>query len=110
MERFWNKVDKTGPNGCWLWTGGKTGSRDPNPPYTQYGAFHFNGTMQRAHRIAYLLYYGAQPKVISHTCHRRDCVNPHHLEASNQSKNIQQAVNRGTHRTPFVPGHTRTFG
>ena len=23
-ERFWAKVDKNGPNGCWVWTGSKT--------------------------------------------------------------------------------------
>lgn len=44
-ERFWEKVERRGPDECWLWLGGKTGGG--------YGYFWLDGRMVRAHRFAY---------------------------------------------------------
>jgi HNH endonuclease len=72
MERFWNKVDKSGD--CWLWTGYVTPQG--------YGMFRLNGLASRAHRVAYELVNGPIPEglVVDHLCRVRHCVNPSHLE------------------------------
>lgn len=83
-ERFWGKVDKSGPvsqncpelGPCWNWTGNKTGPEG-------YGRFYPGGkTGVLAHRFAYQLLTGTIPEglVIDHLCRNRACVNPSHLE------------------------------
>lgn len=74
-ERFWAKVDKNAPNGCWLWTAGCS----PDG----YGLFHFDErTGANAHRVAYQLLVGEIPAGfhLHHVCRTRRCVNPAHLE------------------------------
>ena len=74
-RRFWLYVDKNGPDGCWLWTGGLgTGG---------YGQFkRVQATTDRAHRFAYELLIGPIPPgmQLDHLCRNRRCVNPEHLE------------------------------
>jgi len=90
IERFWSRVDKGGPNGCWLWTAGK---------YTRgYGAF-WDGTKQGyAHRISFSLIIGDIPPGIGidHICHNHACVNPAHLRLAT---NWQNMWNTGKPRT-----------
>lgn len=43
IDRFWGKVDKTGPGGCWLWTG---------PTNRGYGKIWMHGKTQPAHQLA----------------------------------------------------------
>ena len=86
IQRFWAKVDKNGPNGCWLWTG-YTGSNG-------YGRFHFQSRRQSAHRFAYELVKGTipEPLQIDHLCRNPPCVNPDHLEAVTGKVNILRGV------------------
>lgn len=87
--RFWNFVDKTGPDGCWLWTGGNNRG---------YGLFWLGGqpTQVYAHRFAYELCVGPIPAglEIDHLCFVRSCVNPDHLEAVTTSVNGQRRGER----------------
>jgi len=88
-ERFWAKVDKTGP--CWLWTGAITSNG--------YGQFHLDGRMHQAHRIS-LEWAGhsVDPKLeVDHLCHVRNCVRPEHLRAATHAENGQNL--RGAYRT-----------
>jgi hypothetical protein len=82
QERFWSKVDKSGPNGCWLWTASARGA-------SGYGQFYWNGSMVGAHRVAYELCKGPVPDGLSidHLCCVRLCVNPDHLEAVTCAEN-----------------------
>ncbi len=65
-DRFWRFVNKRGPNGCWLWTGGTT--------QYGYGAFQTTGHTL-AHRFSYELHYGPIPDGMF-VCHRCDKSKP----------------------------------
>jgi len=73
VERFWVKVDRSGPDGCWVWTAARV---------TGYGRFRLAGKQVGAHRLAYELLVGPIPDglTIDHLCRNRACVNPSHLE------------------------------
>lgn len=86
--RFWAKVDKQAPNGCWEWTG----SRLPKG----YGQFAPNHRPVRAHRYSYELHHGTVPAglMVLHRCDNPPCVNPAHLYAGTRLDNARDAVMR----------------
>ena len=79
-ERFWLKVDKRGPDECWPWIGAKK----PDGYGMIYTAEKRNHT--QAHIVSLRLHGIEVPNrwatglTVDHTCNRRDCVNPAHLE------------------------------
>lgn len=89
-KRFWLKVDKNGPGGCWLWTSTliKGG----------YGRFGLNGRHVLAHRYSYELNVGPIPEgmeidhVYDRGCRHRNCVNPAHLEPVTKDENIRRMI------------------
>ena len=86
-ERFWSKVDKNGPNGCWIWTAYRNEKG--------YGKFYFSvGTMRRAHRLAYDWAKGPVPTglILDHLCRVPACVNPDHLEAVTHQTNTLRGI------------------
>jgi hypothetical protein len=97
LSRFWEKVDKAGPyivrldSYCWVWVGALAGMEG-----NQYGAISVNNRQEKAHRVSYIIHYGAIPSGY-HVCHKCDtsvCVNPDHLYAGSQSRNIKDSVER----------------
>lgn len=86
-ERFWEKVDKRGPDECWPWLGGKNKGG--------YGAFYFDGRDDGAHRVALRLSGVDVPRsdrrhssgVVDHICRNVGCVNPRHLRLVSQYVN-----------------------
>lgn len=82
-ERFWQKVDKSDPSGCWLWTGTLCDRG--------YGSMWKSGRPRRAHRISFELANGAIPAglVIDHKCRVPSCVNPDHLQAVTTGENSE---------------------
>lgn len=93
-DRFWRFVDKSSPDGCWLWTGATT---------LGYGRFGLGGKSIRAHRVAWELTRGPIPAgmTLDHLCHTTTCVRPDHLEPVSQSENSR----RGSGVRPL--GHVR---
>jgi hypothetical protein len=89
-ERFWARVDKAGPSGCWLWMGAKARG---------YGQFYLNGRNRKATHVAWLLTHGSIPegKMACHTCDNPTCVNPAHIFWGTMSDNILDAVKKGRH-------------
>ena len=98
IEGFWKRVDKLGPDECWIWRGCH---RPPNPCGMVYGAYslYLDGKTKnyRAHRLAWMLANGSIPegKVIMHTCDVPLCVNPEHLRCGTQADNIHDRDRKG---------------
>lgn len=86
-ERFWRRVRKDEPDACWMWEGAVT-ERAKGYGYGFFGIAG-RGTVG-AHRLAYELSIGPIPQglVINHLCYVTLCVNPAHLEATTQRRNV----------------------
>lgn len=87
------------PNGCWQWQ--KT--LDAHG----YGAFRAGGKQYKAHRAAYELWKGPTPLPVLHRCDNRGCCNPDHVRPGTHADNTADMLERGRHKTQFVPtlGH-----
>jgi len=81
-ERFWEKVDKNGLNGCWIWTNSFRGG---------YGAIKTKGKMRGAHVVSWELHNGRKVKngyIVHHECGNKKCVNPAHLQEMTEAKHL----------------------
>ncbi len=90
-ERLAAKIDYEGPNGCWLWTGGKSNKG--------YGVISSGGKDKRnllAHRVSYEFSVGPIPEGLSvlHSCDNPSCVNPAHLRCGTTQENIAEAYQK----------------
>jgi hypothetical protein len=98
-ERFWEKVDKRGPDECWLWLASQH--------QFGYGQINVHGRPIAASRIAYELTNGPIPEGLEalHTCNNPPCCNPNHLYAGTQTDNMQDAKRAGhLYQFPLKPG------
>ena len=88
-ERFWEKVDRRGPNDCWPWQGG--GKKDG------YGSFYTGERLDGAHRFSYELNKGpiTDGLWVLHKCDNPRCVNPDHLFLGTQTDNMQDCSVKG---------------
>lgn len=99
-KNFWAKVDKNGPNGCWVWTASKN-----NKGYGLSRA-RYLGYQERVlvHRLSYEDAGGYIPKGawVLHKCDNRPCVNPSHLFLGNAKDNVADMIAKGRDvRTPM---------
>lgn len=102
-KRFWGRVDKAHPSGCWVWTGtiGRKG----------YGnTVKFAGMATTPHRISYVIANGPIPEglVIDHLCRNRACVNPDHLEPVTAIENTKRGA-QARWSEPCPNGHDPSF-
>ena len=115
LERFWAKVDCTGPvpedrpelGPCWLWTGSVTSEG--------YGQLSHYGKNLSVHRLAYELHQGAIPTglQLDHLCRVRHCANHDHLEAVSRRTNLLRGAGVGAkaaRKTHCPQGHPYSGG
>lgn len=89
-DRFWQKVERHGPDECWPWLG----SRRDQPGY-DYGMVWVDGAIRSAPKVAWELANG-QPfplgMMACHHCDNPPCVNPSHVFPGSMHDNIADAV------------------
>ena len=103
--RFWSKVNKSAPGGCWQWLGSLVTSG--------YGTIWVSATRktERAHRVSILIDGRDIPdgKVVDHECMNRGCVNPEHLRVVtpriNAIENSGSSAAKNAAKTHCVNGH-----
>ena len=90
-------------DGCWLWIRGQcTGG---------YGQIVINGKARRAHRVAYEMAYGVAltpDQFLHHVCRNKLCVNPDHMEITNQADHVDSATFGNKEKTHCPHGHEYT--
>lgn len=93
VDRFWAKVNKFAPRGCWLWTASTIRG---------YGQFHLPRLAGRqhtvyAHRLAWTLTNGEiqDNLFVCHTCDQPLCCNPSHMFLGTQADNLADARQKG---------------
>jgi hypothetical protein len=95
LDRFWERVDATGP--CWLWTGAISSSG--------YGNLWVDGKNKLAHRVAWELLVGPAPDELDHLCRVTRCVNPDHLEPVEHIENMRRGTVWGRSNPTCRNGH-----
>jgi HNH endonuclease len=99
IENIWCRIDKRGPNECWLWTGPKNDGMG-------YGRFEKDGRSYYAHRVIYSItnpgtieWKGpinrAAGMLVLHICDNPVCCNPKHLILGTHADNMRDKVERG---------------
>lgn len=75
------------PDGCWEWRG-----KVNNSGYHVADVGDGTGRATTVHRIGYELFVGPIAADLDgdHLCHRRWCVNPHHIEPVTHRENIRR--------------------
>ncbi len=98
--RFWAHVKKM-PNGCWLWTGARSGPKSRKVRYGNLRDEH--GRTVSAHRLSYRLNVGPIPrgKEIAHSCDCAPCVRPRHLRPKSHVENQAEMARKGRARNQF---------
>lgn len=120
--KFWEKVDKRGPDDCWLWLASVGPSTERGPggvirhhadSYGHMGVWRDGRwKTEGAHRISYMLANGEWPKSgeqVAHRCDRRLCVNPTHLFLTDNGGNVADMIAKGRQaRGTMLPHHKLT--
>lgn len=100
-ERFWSYVSIGAVDDCWPWTGGRWDKS------RGYGTISWGVVPVRTHRVAYALFYGADPGhlLVRHRCDNPRCCNPRHLLLGTQKDNMVDASVRRRLGKTFGEAH-----
>jgi len=104
IRNFWAKVDKSGPNGCWLWTAWKN--------ETGHGRFEIAGKKYLASHIALTLMGNPRPEPPAHWALHGDlcptcCIRPDpaHLRWGTPQDNVDDRERLGRRSPARGEGH-----
>lgn len=98
IARFWSKVDKRGPDECWLWTG-----------LVFVGGYGRLGE-HKAHRIAAVLCLALDPAselIVCHRCDNPPCCNPAHLFLGTHADNMRDKAAKNRAARNYGPCEKR---
>ena len=87
---MWSRINKSGPNGCWIYSG-QVNSKG-------YGAFTYAGKpMVAVHRFIYQQIHGPLPRTVYclHKCDNPLCCNPDHIFLGDDAANHADMVRKG---------------
>lgn len=91
-DRFWEKVDKRGPDECWEWMGAR---REFGHGAIFSGDSSATAPALKAHRVsAELAGMKIEGLVVRHKCDNPPCVNPAHLETGTPAENFGDIIKR----------------
>lgn len=98
-SRFWTKVDRRGPDDCWLWIAqARIGQKGKFPGYGSIsGTVNGKKRPLYSNRVAWELTNGPIPDglFVLHTCDVSLCCNPRHLFLGTQQTNLNDAREKG---------------
>jgi len=97
-QRYWSKVNRAGPDDCWLWIAAVSTEG--------YGEFWVGGKLEKASRVAWSRTNGPIPAglFVLHSCDSRyspsdftyrKCCNPAHLFLGTNQDNMDDMVKKG---------------
>jgi hypothetical protein len=91
VEKFWQRVDRSKPDGCWEWQAGTARG---------YGWLIRNGKTAYAHRVSWEFHNGPIPDglYVLHQCDNPLCANPKHLFLGTQRDNMLDMIAKGRYR------------
>jgi hypothetical protein len=88
IARFWSRVDRSTPDGCWEWQGARGESG--------HGVGWDGKRTRLAHRIAWFLTHGKWPdECVCHRCDNPPCCNPAHLFEGDRAANLADMRSKG---------------
>jgi transposase-like protein len=89
MERYFEKVDRRGPDDCWEWTAARFDKG--------YGAFRLGDKQLKAHRFGYEAQVGPIPEgqYVLHRCDNPPCQNPGHWFLGTHKDNAEDRETKG---------------
>lgn len=95
-ERFWSKVEVTGPDDCWLWSASRVTGKE-------YGEIRIKGSLYKASRISYFIEFGfiSDDLLCLHSCDNPPCVNPRHIFQGTDQDNMDDMYEKRRSYHPY---------